>query len=118
MKEVKEMKIGEFQNSIARLKLGERTLRENTLILGEPGSGKTHLASKIREFVIQNGIPTLYLDFSNPDIEDIESRFKKSDHFHYMRFDESEAFNDAFDRAIAERKDIYMAVDPAFFFGP
>ncbi len=117
MKEVKEMKIGEFQNSIARLKLGERTLRENTLILGEPGSGKTHLASKIREFVIQNGIPTLYLDFSNPDIEDIESRFKKSDHFHYMRFDESEAFNDAFDRAIAERKDIYMAVDPAFFSG-
>ncbi|MDO9055578.1 MAG: ATP-binding protein, partial [Sulfuricurvum sp.] len=59
-------KIGKFKSSIATLELQDRVLCENTLILAEPGSGKTHLANKIREFVIDSGIPTLYLDFSNP----------------------------------------------------
>ena len=82
-------KIGTFKSSIADLKLEERMLRANTLILAEEGSGKTHLASKIRRFVIEN--------------------------FYYMRFEESDAFDAALAEAIAARKDIYMAVNPSFF---
>lgn len=108
-------KIGHFKSSIANLELQDRVLRENTLILAEPGSGKTHLANKIREFVIDSGIPTLYLDFSDPDIDHIEERFKHGSDFHYMRFDESDAFDAALDQAIAERKNIYMAVNPSYF---
>lgn len=108
-------KIGQFKSSIAVLELENRVLRENTLILAEPGSGKTHLANKIREFVIAAGIPTLYLDFSNPEEEQIEERFKHGSTFTYLRFDESDAFNAALDAAIAERKNIYMAVSPTFF---
>jgi len=108
-------KIGKFKNSIANLELHDRVLRENTLILAEPGSGKTHLANKIREFVIDNGIATLYLDFSDPAIDQIEERFKHGSEFHYMRFDESDEFDAAVDAAIAERKNIYMAVNPSYF---
>lgn len=107
--------IGTFKSSIAKLELHDRVLRENTLILAEPDSGKTHLANKIREFVIANAIPTLYLDFSNPEIDQIEERFKNGAEFFYMRFDESDEFNGALDTAIAERKNIYMAVNPSFF---
>lgn len=107
--------IGTFKSSIAKLELHDRVLRENTLILAEPDSGKTHLANKIREFVIANAIPTLYLDFSNPEIDQIEERFKNGAEFFYMRFDESDAFNTSLDTAIAERKNIYMAVNPSFF---
>lgn len=107
--------IGRFKSSIATLDLNERVLLDNTLILAEPGSGKTHLANKIRSFVIDCGIPTLYLDFSNPDIDQVEERFRDVAHFHYMRFDESEAFDMALDTAISERKDIYLAVSPNFF---
>lgn len=110
-----EQRIGKYENSIASLKLTERTLYENTLILGETGSGKTHLSNKIREFVIQNEVPTIYFDFSDPDVDKIEDRFKTSAHFHYLRFDESEDFEKALDEAIAARKDIYMAVNPDFF---
>ena len=110
-----EQKIGQFQNSIATLKLTDRTLKENTLILGETGSGKTHLANKIRKFVIDSGVPTIYFDFSNPDPDKIEERFKECTHFHYMRFDESDDFAKAFEDAIDAKKDIYMAVDPDFF---
>ncbi len=110
-----EKRIGKYQNSIAALKLTERTLYENTLILGETGSGKTHLANKIRDFVIQSGVPTIYFDFFNPDLDKVEDRFKNSEHFHYMRFDESEDFEKRLDEAIDARKNIYMAVDPDFF---
>lgn len=108
-------KIGHFKSSIANLELHDRVLRENTLILAEPGSGKTHLANKIREFVIAAGIPTLYLDFSDPDIDQIEERFKHGSEFYYMRFDESDAFDAALDAAIMDRKNIYMAVSPSYF---
>ncbi len=108
-------KIGHFKNSIANLELHDRMLVENTLILAEPGSGKTHLANKIREFVIAAGLPTLYLDFSDPEVDQIEERFKHGSDFHYMRFDESEAFMGALDSAIAERQNIYMAVNPSYF---
>ncbi len=108
-------KIGKFKSSIANLELHDRVLKENTLILAEPGSGKTHLANKIREFVIAAGLPTLYLDFSDPDVDHIEERFKHGSDFHYMRFDESDAFDAALDAAIADRKNIYMAVSPSYF---
>jgi hypothetical protein len=108
-------KIGTFKNSIADLKLEPRVLRTNTLILAEEGSGKTHLASKIRKFVMENGVPTLYLDFSDPEPEAVEPRFRESEAFFYMRFEESDAFDDALAEAIAARKDIYMAVNPNYF---
>ncbi len=108
-------KIGKFKSSIATLELQDRVLRENTLILAEPGSGKTHLANKIRAFVIDSGIPTLYLDFSNPTPDQVEEKFKISSEFHYMCFDESDEFDAALDAAIAARQNIYMAVSPSFF---
>ena len=110
-----EKRIGKYENSIASLKLRERNLYENTLILGETGSGKTHLSNKMRDFAIESCIPTIYFDFSDPDLDKIEDRFKSSLHFHYMRFDESEAFEAAFDEAVAAKKDIYMAVNPDYF---
>lgn len=108
-------KIGHFQNSIATLELKERTLYQNTLILGEEGSGKTHLANKIRHYVMANGIPTLYLDFSDPSIEKIEEKFKDADTFFYLRFEESDEFEAALDKAIAERRNIYMAANTSYF---
>lgn len=117
MKEIKKQKIGQFHNSIANLSLDERSLRENSLILGETNSGKTHLANTIREFVIANDVPTLYLDFGNSDEDAIEEKFKTSGHFYYMRFDESDVFDKAFDAAVSDKKDIYMAVDPNYFSG-
>lgn len=108
-------KIGKFKSSISTLELKDRVLSENTLILAEPDSGKTHLANKIREFVIESGLPTLYLDFSDPEEEQIEERFKHGSDFLYMRFDESDEFNTALDAAIAERRNIYMAVNPSYF---
>lgn len=99
-------KIGHFQNSISTLELKERTLYQNTLILGEEGSGKTHLANKIRHYVMANGIPTLYLDFSDPSIEKIEEKFKDADTFFYLRFEESDEFEAALDKAIEERRNI------------
>lgn len=110
-------KIGKFKSSIATLELQDRVLTENTLILAEPGSGKTHLANKIREFVIGSGLPTLYLDFSDPEVDQIEERFKHGSEFFYMRFDESDEFDAALDAAIAERHNIYMAVNPSYFAG-
>lgn len=106
--------IGECNSSIADLKLTEHILCKNTLILGEEGSGKTNLASKIREFVIDSGIPTLYMDFSNPSPDKVESRYK-DDNFNYLCFEESDAFESALMEAVAARKHIYLAVDPNFF---
>lgn len=108
-------RIGSIKNRISHLELDERTLTQNTLILAEEGSGKTHLANIIRNFVIDNNIPTLYLDFSNPEIDAIESRFKENENFFYIRFEESDVFDAAFDAAIARREHIYMAVNPNYF---
>jgi len=106
--------IGKCHSSIAALKLEEDILCKNTLILGEEGSGKTNLASKIREYVIASGIPTLYMDFSDPEVEQIEERYK-DEHFNYMRFEESDAFDAAFDEAVKAQKHIYLAVNPKYF---
>lgn len=108
-------KIGKFKNSIATLELKDRSLYQNTLILGEEGSGKTHLANKIRHFVMACGVPTLYLDFSDPLVDQIEEKFKSDEAFFYLRFDESEEFDNALNKAIDERKNIYMAVNPSYF---
>lgn len=108
-------KIGQFKSSIATLDLVERMLRQNTLILAEEGSGKTHLANLIREYTIENSVPTLYLDISDPDIEDIEPRFKESGHFYYLRFEESDAFDAELKEALARRENIYMAVNSKYF---
>lgn len=106
--------IGTCQNSIASMALTKGFLKKNTLILGESGSGKTNLASKIREYVIQNNVPTLYLDFSNPEADEVEGRYK-DEHFNYLRFDESDAFKAAFSALVKARKHIYLAIDPSFF---
>jgi hypothetical protein len=110
-----KQKIGKFKSSIANLELTERVLTQNTLILAEEGSGKTHLSSKIREFVMDNGVPTLYLDFSDPEIDEIEPRFKESGRFYYMRFEESDTFDAELQEAIERRENIYMAVNPNYF---
>lgn len=106
--------IGTFKNRLGKLQLEERVLVTNTLILAEEGSGKTHLANKIRQFVMDNDVPTLYLDFSDPEVDGVESRFK-DERFFYMRFEESDAFDAALHEAIEQRKDIYMAVNPNYF---
>ncbi len=106
--------IGRCDSSIASMQLTDDLLCRNTLILGEEGAGKTNLASKIRDFVIASGIPTLYMDFSDPSVDEIEARYK-DEHFNYLRFEESDAFDAAFDAAIAEHKHIYLAVNPKYF---
>lgn len=108
-------KIGKFESSIAPLELKEQTLYNNTLILGEEGSGKTNLASKIREYVIANKIPTIYLDLSDPDESEVESRYKHCDQHQYLRFEESAGFDAAFAKAIETRRNIYLAADTKYF---
>lgn len=108
-------KIGKFKNSIANLELIERVLMQNTIILAEEGSGKTHLSNIIREYAMDNDVPTLYLDFSDPDLEDVEQRFQKSGRFFYLRYEETDAFDAALQDAIARRENIYMAVNPSYF---
>ncbi len=106
--------IGRYINSIDKLRLDKRTLYYNTLILGEEGSGKTNLACKIRNYVIDNEISTLYLDFANSNEEEVELRYKDK-YFNYIRFDESDKFLEEFTQLVSERKHIYMAVNPNFF---
>lgn len=106
--------IGKYLDSIDTLKLEDRLLNCNTLILGEQGSGKTNLACKIRNFVIDKGVPTLYLDFDDSHEDNIELRYK-DEHFNYIQFEESEAFDVAFAALVAEKKHIYMAVNPKYF---
>jgi len=106
--------IGKYLNTIDALKLEERLLKHNTLILGEQGSGKTNLACKIRNYVIDSGVPTLYLDFNNSHEEDVELRYK-DEHFNYIKFAESEEFDAELKALIVEKKHIYMAVDADFF---
>lgn len=106
--------IGTYENSIDSLKLKPRMLTVNSLILGEEGSGKTNLACRIRNYVIDNEVPTLYLDFSNSNEDEVELRYK-DEYFNYVQFDEGEAFLEKFKALIAQRKHIYMAVNPNFF---
>lgn len=108
-------KIGKFKGSIANLELIERVLTQNTIIMAEEGSGKTHLANLIREYVMDSDVPTLYLDFSNPDVDAVEPRFKKSGRIYYMRFEESDKFDAELNEAISRRENIYMAVNPSYF---
>ncbi len=110
-----KQKIGKFKSSIADLKLTEQILTQNTLILAEAGSGKTHLSNIIREYVMDSDVPTLYLDFCDPDIDDVEARFKESGRFFYMRFDESDLFDSRLQEAIARREHIYIAVNSSYF---
>ncbi|MBA1438102.1 MAG: ATP-binding protein [Epsilonproteobacteria bacterium] len=106
--------IGKYLDSIDTLKLEDRMLNYNTLILAEQGAGKTNLACKIRNFVIDKGVPTLYLDFDDSHEDEIELRYK-DEHFNYIRFDDTEEFDKAFEALLAEKKHIYMAVNPKFF---
>jgi hypothetical protein len=106
--------IGTYENSIDSLRLKPRILTTNTLILGEEGSGKTNLACRIRNFVIDNDVPTLYLDFSNSHQEEVELRYK-DEHFHYIQYDETEVFMHELQLLVAQKKHIYMAVNPNFF---
>ena len=106
--------IGHYENSIDALKLKPRVLTTNTLILGEEGSGKTNLACRIRNFVIDNDVPTLYLDFSNSHEQEVELRYK-DEHFNYIEYGETESFLQEFESLVAQRKHIYMAVNPNFF---
>lgn len=106
--------IGKYLDTIDALKLEKRLLHHNMLILGEQGSGKTNLACRVRNFIIDNDVPTLYMDFNNSHEEDVELRYK-DEHFNYIRFDESEEFDEAFSALVDAKKHIYMAVDPNFF---
>lgn len=106
--------IGKYESNIDKLKLEERALFYNTLVLAQEGAGKTNLACKIRNFAIDSGVSTLYLDFSNSDACDVELRYK-DEHFNYIRFDESDEFQEEFDKLISEGKHIYMATDPNYF---
>ena len=110
-----KLKIGKFDSSIASLELNESVLDANTLIIAEKGSGKTNLANKIRTFVMNNNVPTLYLDFSNPKDSEVEARYRDSDGYLYMQFQETEAFDQLLANAIKNRENIYMAIDPKYF---
>ena len=106
--------IGKYDSSINSLKLEERSLQYNTLILAKEGAGKTNLACKIRNYAIDSNVPTLYLDFSNSNESDVEQRYK-DEHFNYIRFDESDEFLEELNKLIADKKHIYMAVDAKYF---
>lgn len=106
--------IGKYDSSINSLKLEERSLQYNTLIIAEEGAGKTNLACKIRNYAIDSSVPTLYLDFSNSEEADVEQRYK-DEHFNYIRFDESDEFLEELNKLIADKKHIYMAVDANYF---
>lgn len=107
-------KLGKYESSINTLKLEERSLFYNTLILAEEGAGKTNLACKIRNYVIDNNVPTLYLDFSDSSEDKIELRYK-DEYFNYIKFDESESFKEELNKLIEAKKHIYMAVNSSYF---
>lgn len=107
-------RLGKYLSSIDVHTLQARALEYNTLILAEEGAGKTNLACKIRNFAIDSEIPTLYMDFANSNEDAIELRYK-DEYFNYIRFQESEKFDAEFSKLIADKKHIYMAVDPNYF---
>jgi len=106
--------LGKYISSIDTLVIDPRMLTTNTLILAEQGAGKTNLACKIRNYVIDKDVPTLYLDFSNSNEDEIELRYK-DEHFNYIQFEESDTFDANLNKLVEERKHIYMAVDPKYF---
>lgn len=106
--------IGQYTNTINPLILEDRILTHNTLIIAEVGSGKTNLACRIRNFAIDSNIPTIYFDFNNSFEEEIELRYK-DEHFNYIKFEESDAFDEEFAKLTAQKKHIYMAVNPDYF---
>jgi len=107
-------KLGQYESSINTLKLEKRSLFRNTLILGEEGAGKTNLACKIRNYAIDSGVPTLYVDFSDSHEDKIELRYK-DEHFNYIQFEESELFEEELNKLIAEKKHIYLSVNSKYF---
>lgn len=106
--------IGKYESSINILRLEERMLQYNTLILAEEGAGKTNLACEIRNYVIDMEVPTLYVDFADSSMEEIEARYK-DEFFNYIQFDESDEFQEELDKLIAAKKHIYLAVNPNYF---
>jgi hypothetical protein len=106
--------IGKYNDAIGSLELKERSLYYNTLILGEHGAGKTNLACRIRDFVIDSNVPTFYIDFSNSDEEEIEMRYKDQN-FNYIKYEESDEFDQMLDQLISEKKHIYMSASPSYF---
>jgi len=106
--------IGKYMDTIDALTLEERILNHNLLILGEQGSGKTNLACRVRNYIIDNNVPTLYMDFNNSNEEEVELRYK-DEHFNYIRFAESETFDAEFQALVSAKKHIYLAVNPNFF---
>lgn len=106
--------IGKYNDAIGSLELKERSLYYNTLILGEHGAGKTNLACRIRDFVIDSKVPTFYVDFSDSNEEDIEMRYKDQ-HFNYIKYEETDEFDKELDKLIKEKKHIYMAANPSYF---
>lgn len=107
-------KLGKDLNSIDTHKKDERSLFYNTLIIGEQGSGKTNLACKIRSFVIDSGVPTLYMDFADSSEDNIELRYK-DENFNYIRFEESEEFDAKLDKLVKAKKHIYLSINPNYF---
>lgn len=107
-------KIGKFVDTIDTLRLNERTISCNSLIIAEAGAGKTNLACRIKDYVTDSGVLTLYLDFSNSSEDQIERRYK-DENFNFIVFDENEEFQVAFRKLIDEKKHIYMVVDPKYF---
>ena len=106
--------IGKYNDAISSLRLKDRNLYYNTLILGEHGAGKTNLACKIRDFVIDNNVPTFYIDFSDSSEDDIELRYKDQN-FNYIKYEESDEFEEELDKLIKEKKHIYMSANPSYF---
>ncbi|MCW8837173.1 MAG: ATP-binding protein [Thiovulaceae bacterium] len=106
--------IGKYNDALGSLELKERNLYYNTLILGEHGAGKTNLACRIRDFVIDSNVPTFYIDFSDSNEEDIEMRYKDQN-FNYIRYEETQEFEEALQVLIDAKKHIYMSASPSYF---
>lgn len=106
--------IGKYNDALGSLELKERHLYYNTLILGEHGAGKTNLACRIRDYVIDSDVPTFYIDFSDSNEEDIEMRYKDN-HFNYIKYEETEEFDEKLQALIDTKKHIYMSANPSYF---
>lgn len=108
------MNIGKYKNGIGFFELTDMFLTTNTLIIAEKDAGKTHLGSKIKEYVISRNVPVIHFDFENLDESDLESFYQNEN---YIRFEESEAFEARLNEMIEQKKNIYMSVNPNYFSG-